>query len=473
MQHGTAPQSIGYFSFTRKASEEAKERAVKRFPDLNERTDFPFFRTLHSLAFSCVGARKDDIMSDQHYYEFARLVGLDMNVSHNETGVAKGSNNILDEIDLARIRGTDLRTHYNQSGLSIEWFHLEYVERSYRKYKEDHELMDFTDLLAKVAVNPSLLPALDVVIIDEAQDLSALQWDIVSELVKKSKRAYLAGDDDQAIFNWAGSDVKRFLRFAGEVHVLEQSYRVPKRVHRLANDIITKLPDRQQKNWKARDFDGDIYQHPDYQYVPVQQGNWLILASTKYHLKPVMEWLADQGLLYEFENKRSIPDVMLQAVYGWERLRTGKSIPGTQVEIVYRYMGTEFVAKGFKKFRQGDPEGMYDMDTLKAEYGLLTDEPWTTALSRISMASQVYISAVLRRGTKFSENARIQVSTIHGAKGGEADNVMLLLDLSPKFVEEHARDDSDLRRLLYVALTRTKQTLHLVLAKNSERSFQI
>jgi len=54
LENGISAAGIGYFSFTRKAANEARDRAILKFPDLNARTDFPYFRTLHSLAFHCL-----------------------------------------------------------------------------------------------------------------------------------------------------------------------------------------------------------------------------------------------------------------------------------------------------------------------------------------------------------------------------------------------------------------------------------
>ena len=51
----TAPDKIGYFAFTKKAANEAKERAIKKF-NLGE-NDLPYFRTLHSLAFKKLGIK--------------------------------------------------------------------------------------------------------------------------------------------------------------------------------------------------------------------------------------------------------------------------------------------------------------------------------------------------------------------------------------------------------------------------------
>ena len=60
----TASNKIGYFAFTRKAANEARDRAIVKFPHLNPATDFPWFRTLHSLAFRCLGINKSEMMQD-------------------------------------------------------------------------------------------------------------------------------------------------------------------------------------------------------------------------------------------------------------------------------------------------------------------------------------------------------------------------------------------------------------------------
>ena len=297
---GTSPHSIGYFSFTRKAAHEARDRAVQKFPKLNPRTDFPYFRTLHSLAFHVLGTRTQDIMQAENYREFAQQAGIELNLSSDdEEAFVKADNPILNEINLARIRGVDLRQHYNQSGLDIEWHHFEFVERTYRHYKNANYLLDFTDLLELAVVESDHLPELDVLIVDEAQDLSRLQWNLVEALAEKAKRVFLAGDDDQAVFTWAGADVKSFLSFRGHITVLEQSYRVPARVHTLANEIVTRIRERQEKTWRPRDFAGEVCTYYRFEDIPIADGQWLLLAATNYMLNPIHEWLKSLGLLFE------------------------------------------------------------------------------------------------------------------------------------------------------------------------------
>jgi superfamily I DNA/RNA helicase len=67
---------------------------------------------------------------------------------------------------------------------------------------------------------------------------------------------------------------------------------------------------------------------------------------------------------------------------------------------------------------------------------------------------------------------RIQISTIHGSKGGEADNVLLLTDISPKTYASYQENEDDESRVFYVAATRAKQNLHIIMPRTG-RYFQL
>ena len=475
---GTDPKKIGYFSFTRKASYEARDRAMSKFPFLNMKTDFPYFRTLHSLAFHVLGTRSEDMMKPEHYREFAQECGIEINVSAaDDVPSAKADNPILNQINLARIRGVDLHKHYNDSNLDIEWHHFEFVERSYRQYKYKNYLLDFTDLLELVALEPHRLPSLDAVIVDEAQDLSTLQWKIVEELASRSKRLYIAGDDDQALFTWAGADVNSFINFQGKVRILDKSYRVPSAVHELAKNIVERIKTRQPKSWESRDFAGQVSFYHDIQDIDMSSGEWLVLASTNYLLDPVHGMLKGSGLLFERNHIPSIHPSTARSIIEWERLRKGGKIPGDAVVALYKLLDSSSVARGHKTFKNGDVDGLYTAADLAAEHGLKFDPQdlpiWHEALVKIPSDKVQYIIAMLRRGTRITDPARIRLSTIHGAKGGECDNVVLLLDLSPLFAKEYARNADDVNRLFYVGVTRTKRHLHLIMPKHSEKGFRL
>lgn len=473
LQDGTSPLRIGYFAFTRKAAAEARDRAIAKFPSLDSQHHFPWFRTLHSLAYHCLAVNRKDMMQVENYREFARETGLDIKVSGgDEEFMVNTDHPILNEINTARIRGEDLRTHYNHSKIEIEWHHFEYVERAYRQYKQRTGLMDFTDLLEGLLEVPDKLPMLDALIIDEAQDLSKIQWRLVTQLARRSQRFFIAGDDDQALYSWAGADVHSFLSHPGEVVVLDQSYRVPAKVHALANAIVTRIKQRQPKTWRPREEPGEVRFYNNYEHVDMSKGEWLVLAAANYMLNDVHTWLLSQGLLFERHGSRSVSDSILQAVLAWESLRKGNAIPASQVSTIYKYLGNN-VKKGARQTLSFSDEGMYTLNYLKEHHGLLTDAIWHEALVKIGEEKRSYIVAMLRRGIRIGHTPPIKLSTIHGAKGGEADNVLLITDLSSKFSHEYANNPDNINRILYVGVTRTRQNLHIIQPKNVERSFRL
>ncbi len=476
LQNGTPAAGIGYFAFTRKAAHEAKERAYARFQQLDFKRDLANFRTLHSLAYARLGIQASRIATAENYKEFALLAKIDLSIDRgDESWEVRADNPILNVLNLARIRSSDLKAEYNRSNLKIEWQHFYYVYRMYRKYMNEKGLLDFTDLLEMFAeADDTYYPQLEVVIIDEAQDLSPLQWKIADRLIKRATKAYIAGDDDQAIFGWAGADVRSLLTYPGEQIVLDQSYRIPKIVHDYSNKIIQRVKYRVPKTWSARDEQGELHFYQRYSDVDLVDGSWLILAPTNYVLNGVHEYLKSMGILFERNGVRSIGELTIEAVYAWEDLRKGRSISSREIKALYSYLGPESIAKGFKKF-VGDPDESYDYGRLQEVGGLLAnkDKPWYDTLSRLSDSNRVYIRASLRRGQSLRGNPRVRISTIHGAKGGEADHVLLLTDLSSQFTREQEINPDDINRLYYVGLTRTRKSLHIVYPQDQYKAFRL
>ena len=472
---GVPASSIGYFAFTRKAAHEAKERAYKRFQQLDFKRDLVNFRTLHSLAYARMGIQSSRIATAEHFREFAKLAKIEVNLDRgDESWEVRADNPILNVLNLARIKGSDLRTEYNASRLSIGWEHFLYVHRTYTKYMQEKGLYDFTDLLEMFAAAEDVYyPHLEVVIIDEAQDLSPLQWKIVDRLVKLSKKTFIAGDDDQAIFNWAGADVRHLLTYPGEQIILNQSYRIPRVVHEYSNKIVNRIKYRVPKTWSPREEEGSLSFYQKFSDVTLEEGSWLILSPTNYTLNAVHDYLKSLGVLFERNGVRSIGESTVEAVYAWESLRKGKAIGAQEIKALYTNLGTDYVTRGFKRF-VGDPDQVYDLARLRAEGGLLApDAPWYEVLGKMPDDKRVYIRAALRRGQSLRGAPRIRLSTIHGAKGGEADHVLLLTDLSAQFSLQQELDPDNVNRLLYVGITRTRKSLHIVYPQDVYKSFRL
>ena len=72
---GTPIDKIGYFAFTKKAADEAVDRMLDAYPNLQKK-NLKHFRTLHSLAFTKLGLKKSEVMQDEHYEQIGRQLGI-------------------------------------------------------------------------------------------------------------------------------------------------------------------------------------------------------------------------------------------------------------------------------------------------------------------------------------------------------------------------------------------------------------
>jgi superfamily I DNA/RNA helicase len=76
-------------------------------------------------------------------------------------------------------------------------------------------------------------------------------------------------------------------------------------------------------------------------------------------------------------------------------------------------------------------------------------------------------------GEKINKIPRILLSTIHAAKGGERDNLLVLLDLTNAAIQQQEEDPDDLHRLFYTAFTRAKKELHIVDPRDFNKAYVI
>jgi superfamily I DNA/RNA helicase len=108
------------------------------------------------------------------------------------------------------------------------------------------------------------MPTFEVLIIDEAQDLSDFLWIFARKLIERAKVVYVAGDDDQAIMINFGASPHAFLLLptTEKDYPLPKSYRVPEEVMSYVRSgtlkYVEELPNRVDKDWGTADHQGDV-----------------------------------------------------------------------------------------------------------------------------------------------------------------------------------------------------------------------
>jgi len=412
-------------------------------------------------------------MARAHYKEFSKLMGEPLNGQLTKEegavfGLSKGDQMLFME-NIARNKKVSVREQWEQANLDIPWNHVNWFCTGLNKFKEERFLKDYTDMLYLFLKEDSK-PSLDVLIVDEAQDLSKLQWDCIKKLAEGVDNVHIAGDDDQAIYQWAGADVETFIQLEGNVTVLENSYRIPKKVHEVAQGILNRIPvkNRRVKSWTPRSVEGEIMIHTSHEHLDFSKGEWLVLARNGYILNRVEKFLQQIGFIYARNNVLSVKQELLEAIGNWELLRKNRKVSASKIRDIYFFMSVgNGVARGHKKLPGVGEDELLSIEDLKEKHGLLTDSIWHEALDRVGATQREYLIACLRRGERVS-NPRIRLSTIHAAKGGEADNVVVFTDISVKTWNElYSRPDGE-NRAFYVAVTRTRKNLHIVQPSTSK-----
>lgn len=442
---GVPPARIAFVAFTRRAAAEARARAA----EAHGLDDLPYFRTLHSLAFRMLGVQPGQIMDSTRLREYARAEGLlladdgDRRATHDDWAFAA----------LALARATETPLADVCADRHVDFAAATRIARRYREYKDAECVVDFDDLLAHYADAPPDLP-LDLLIVDEAQDLSALQWRMVDAMAAQAATVYYAGDDDQAIYRFAGADVRRFLTLDTDHRVvLPRSYRLPAAVHTACERVIGEVRERYRKRWRADRDGGELSWIGRLDDVDLSTGTWYLLARTRFGLRRLRRHCRLHGYVYRYAARDSTREPAIRAALAYRALQDGDTISGATVSVLAAFLdGLD------DRYADDQPYSALDL-------GIDVTPPWDDALD-VPEDDRQYLRAVLARGI---EESRITVATIHAVKGGEADHVVLDTSLTrrPDGAWQDRHDDE--YRTLYVALSRARESVYLLAARGRRK----
>ena len=441
---------IGYFAFTKKAADEAKTRMP--FEDKK----LTYFRTLHSLAFECLEMDKEDIMQPYHYEELGKSLNLQVKFydryNKDESFYLGFENPYFQIIQRAFNKCIDLKEEFNleeHDPKHIDWTTLDHINKNLFNYKDKKEKFEFNDMIQMLINKPEKIPEFDVIFIDEAQDLSPLQWKLFDILKTKTKDMYLAGDDDQAIFAWAGADVSRFIKEPAKEKVLIYSKRISRTVQEQSMIAIGNISGvKKNKKYNPRDYEGLCEEIYNLDEIDLTKGKWLILARTVSKLLKIENILKEKGLYFESNRGKSITVSLYKAVKNYERWRKGAELTEEETNDIKGYIGN---VRWNKKENWFDAFALADKD---------------------EQEQKEYLVRLFENKEDLESKARIWVSTIHAIKGGEQDNLILCTDLGDKIIKSMNRSDDkadEEHRVWYVAYTRARNNLYLFKLANKTR----
>ncbi len=380
--------------------------------------------------------------------------------------------------NLARVKCVPLRQQYDSNFDNLDWEKVERISRGLAQFKKDRGLIDYTDML-RLFIERGTPPRLKKLIVDECQDLSQLQWQVILFLAKYCESLVIAGDDDQAIYKWAGADVDYFINMAGRTRVLGQSYRVPRRIQRISDEIISGVRNRRPKEWRPRldaggkEVEGRVTRIQSIYDADLEGKDILILGRNAFCLQPMLHHLRREGIVFNWRGHNSVNSGILEAIVGWEKLRAGGSVLSDEARRIYEYLSSgRGVKRGFKTLPGFPTDQPVTMQDLKDRGGLQQDGIWHEAMDRIPEADKLYILRARRRGEQLKKNPRVNVSTIHGAKGGQGEHVIICRDMASRTHQEYLANPEDEHRVWFVGVTRTLDHLTIV-APRSNKQYEV
>jgi DNA helicase-2/ATP-dependent DNA helicase PcrA len=334
---------------------------------------------------------------------------------------------------------------------------------SFKKYRKTKGLKDFTDMLEAMATEDYFIPSLDVLIIDEAQDFSELQWRVAKRLIERANQVFVAGDDDQAIYTFAGASARPLVEMGNSKDwnsiVLNKSYRIPKSIQKVAFNTLNKIPETERivKQWDPKADAGIIKNILSLRELPLHKGQWCFLARTSKILKKYARELRSMGFRYRLHDDDSVKSAHINAIKLYEKFRANSLIGISKLDELDDYI------TDFKLIRDSFKSDFAKVEQLPVKmYRAITDTPWYKIFNKgISREDIEYYRDILRNQDSLEEGKdRIFLKTMHSAKGLEWENVVVIYDISPATEATLLKFPGDEFRVLYVAETRAKQGLY-------------
>jgi DNA helicase-2/ATP-dependent DNA helicase PcrA len=385
--------------------------------------------------------------------------------------------------------------------------------KQWQDWKDANDFMDFGDLIERAARDCPYAPGSPrTIFVDEAQDISAAEHNLLNQWAAQADNVVYVGDVDQALYTWRGADPDGVFDSTNlpdeNVKVLcsrSPSYRVPSAIHASAMQWIRQRPDYVRIDYKPRDFSGsiqnlniDLYYGKNRDDLNQKSFDVLIphieedlskgkktmfIAACGYQLNWLIGRLRDSGVRYHNEYRPEaaqwnpvpkkddglttsdrLADFLLNDDWTAEQARNWTNL--LKAKGVFKHGALSKL----KSMRDDQVmhflhESITDADIA---FRLLIDKDINVIKDYCKTGvekSLFYLCAAHgREGNKiFEDEPKLTVGTIHSVKGGEADSVYLLTDISAKSERDKSREGSkSLYRQFYVGMTRAREKLTII-----------
>lgn len=294
----------------------------------------------------------------------------------------------------------------------------------------------------------------DIIMLDEAQDASIAQQDIVSRCFKRNTRLFSFGDRDQTINSWCGSDTEAFEHLKDTSMFRRDSKELPLTTnYRCGKKIIEYAKRYTDNNIHAREDAQDGTVNFDVSLSEAKDGD-MILCRNIAPLMNVYRNCVSLGKKVYFRGEELGKTLKLSADCS-DGNTIEELIKSMKKRLIFTWDLLSSEAGVDKREAMVNPIIISILDTIKTMENLPK-----TVETRLDL--EKFINDI------FSDEGKegIQLSTIHRAKGLEADNVFIICpSLLPSRLATMNWEIEEEKHLQYVMCTRAKNNLNFVTEK--------
>jgi superfamily I DNA/RNA helicase len=392
--------------------------------------------TIHSLCYRRLELAPYQVVSREYLENFSKRTGIAFADSRGEDALTAGDE-YLSLLSLARntFRQPSEVANLVHLGTASEY---QWFCETYPRWKAENHLTDFDDMLHRID-RSDLKGNWGSLVVDEAQDLNPAQWRIVHRLIQANdfQNVWVAGDDDQAIYTWAGATPEKMESFGDYVgaktEILTQSYRIPAYVHSKAERVLGRIRKRKTKTYEPRASRGvfKIEMRLD------NASNYDVILYRNHSIgRQVATELSILGFPFKGRRLNSAWDSNWgQLVRTYQRLLDGDTLTGKQL----------------KKIEKASHKDACDL--------VARGRSWDLVFPTLPVHVRSNLHLIEARFGPLHKVKPIELTTIHQYKGKEADSVLLVDGMNERTKEGFAKDPDSEYRVFYVGVTRARQKL--------------
>lgn len=492
--NGVSLGAILYLNFTNAGREDSKAAMHQRFPDVDRDTLDAVVRTVHSAALHAVADvgrydyDNDTIIQptndDEYYREFADRVGMNYGGQTlsdlAEDGELSGAGDTFFAINswLAETYRTAKDARHAPTEFPWPSVHtFRRLQRQWEEFKQEHPdgpLWEHHDYVQD-AIDANAFPTAEVVLIDEFQDLSPLQYKFYKEWRNSGQldRAYIAGDPQQSIYSFRGATPYYFEETdADEETALNESYRCHGAIATAAQRLLNLSPSASSREFSSR-FDGGSVSFVSgserrlsaaIERATADDERVLLLTRTNAQWRKVAAFLREHGIPYRVLGTRGRSMWARQATV--DVLTVLRTLPTAETFDPFAVNElVDVVPKSAERMQHVVlKDGDYTGESVRAAFGDYASPHDILEDVDVVPGVKTALEHALARET-VPEPSQVRVGTIHASKGLEADTVFLFPSYSRTMLKEFHRVEqfeAEEYRVAYVAATRAKTDLRIV-----------